>query len=113
MITGAHTILYSANPEADRAFFRDVLKFPHVDAGHGWLIFALPPSEIAIHPSNKNDVHEFYLLCDDVESLLTEMKTKGVECGALQHERWGILTHVKLPGGGTVGVYQPLHPRPA
>ena len=67
MITGAQTILYSTNPEADRAFFRDILKFPHVDAGHGWLIFALPPSEIAIHPSGKNNMHEFYLMCDDVE----------------------------------------------
>lgn len=113
MITGAQTILYSTNPEADRAFFRDILKFPHVDAGHGWLIFALPPSEIAIHPSGKNNMHEFYLMCDDVESLIAEMKGKGVECGALQRERWGLLTHVELPGGGMVGVYQPLHPRPA
>ena len=112
MITGAHTILYGANPEADRAFFRDILTFPNVDAGHGWLIFALPPSEIAIHASGKNDLHEFYLMSDDVESLIAEMKAKGVECGALQRERWGLLTHVELPGGGKVGVYQQLHPRP-
>ncbi len=112
MITGAHTILYSTNPEADRAFFRDVLKFPYVDVGHGWLIFALPPSEIAIHPSDKNNYHEFYLMCDDVEALLADMKGKGVECDSLQRERWGILTKVALPGGGKVGIYQPLHPRP-
>ena len=112
MITGAHTILYSPNPEGDRAFFRDVLKFPYVDVGHGWLIFALAPSEIAIHPSDKNNIHEFYLMCDDVEALVADMKGKGVECDALQRERWGILTKVTLPGGGKVGIYQPLHPRP-
>src|SRR4051794_23872255 len=112
MITGAHAIIYSANPDADRAFLRDVLKLTHVDVGHGWLIFGLPPSEIAVHPAETNDRHELYLLCDDIEAFVTAMKTHGVSCGAVQDQRWGLLSQLTLPGGGTLGVYQPRHPRP-
>jgi hypothetical protein len=112
MIIGAHSILYSKNAEADRAFLRDVLKFPFVDAHEGWLIFGLPPSEVAVHPSEENDVHELYLMCDDVEAFLAEMNAKGVVCGPVHNQGWGMLTHVILPGGGKLGVYQPRHARP-
>lgn len=112
MIIGAHSILYSKNSEADRAFLRDVMKLPNVDVGGGWLIFGLPPSEVAVHPSGKNDEHEFYLMCDDVEAFIEEMKEAGVACGPLHNQGWGVLTQVMLPGGGKLGVYQPRHARP-
>ena len=112
MITGAHAIIYSTNPEADRVFFRDVLELPNVDVGRGWLIFGLPPAEIAVHPSDKNDVHEWYLLCDDVHAFIGEMKQRGVESSPVQTENWGLITHLTLPGGGKLGVYQPRHARP-
>ena len=86
MITGAHSIIYSTNPDADRAFFRDVLEFTNVDVGGGWLIFGLPPAEVAVHPGGENDVHEFYLMCDDVEALVETMKKRGVECGAIEDQ---------------------------
>ncbi len=113
MIVGAHSIIYSKNPEADLAFLRDVLKLPNVDAGHGWLIFGLPPSEVAVHPSERNDVHEFYLMCTDVQALIGEMNGKGVACSPVQNLGWGQLTHLTLPGGGKLGIYQPRHERPA
>jgi hypothetical protein len=113
MITGAHSIIYSKNPEPDRAFLRDVLKFPSVDAGHGWLIFGLPPSEVAVHPSDRNDVHEFYLMCTDVEAVIEELTQHGAACSPVQNQGWGLLTHVTLPGGGNLGIYQPRHERPA
>ena len=112
MISGAHSIIYSTNPEADRGFLRDVIGLPHVDVGGGWLIFGLPPSEVAVHPSDKNNVHEFYLMCDDVEVFVADMKRRQIVCDAVQDEGWGLLTHVTLPGGGKVGVYQPRHARP-
>ena len=112
MIIGAHVIVYSRDSEADRAFLRDVLRFPHVDVGEGWLIFGLPPAEVAVHPSEENDVHEFYLMCDDVEAFVREMSIRGVACGPVQNRGWGVLTEVVLPGGGKVGVYQPRHARP-
>jgi len=112
MIVGAHSIIYSKDPEADRAFFRDVLKLTHVDVGEGWLIFGLPPSEVAVHPSKKNDIHEFYLMCEDVKAFITEMKKKKLSCSAVQNMGWGMLTQVTLPGGGKLGVYQPRHGRP-
>jgi hypothetical protein len=112
MIIGAHTIVYSTNATADRTFLRDVLKMPSVDAGDGWLIFGLPPSEAAVHPSEKNDVHEFYLMCDDVEAFVVEMKKAKVTTGPVQDQGWGLLTHLTLPGGGKLGVYQPRHARP-
>lgn len=112
MIIGAHFIIYSKDPDADRAFLRDVLKFPNVDVGGGWLIFGLPPSEVAVHPSGQNDVHEFYLMCDDVEAFIADMKKRNVDCGPVHNQGWGILTQVTLPGGGKLGVYQPRHARP-
>jgi hypothetical protein len=112
MLIGAHSIIYSTNPEADRAFLRDVLALPNVDVGGGWLIFGLPPGEVAVHPSNKNDVHEFYLMCDDVEAFVEEMKTHDVACSPVQNQGWGLLTRMTLPGGGTLAIYQPRHGRP-
>ncbi len=111
MITGAHSIIYSKKPEADREFFRDVLKFPNVDAGEGWLIFGLPPSEVAVHPGT-NSEHEFYLMCDDVEAFVADMKKRRIKCSAVQNRGWGLITEVTLPGGGKLGVYQPRHARP-
>jgi catechol 2,3-dioxygenase-like lactoylglutathione lyase family enzyme len=111
MISGAHVILYSKNAEADRAFFRDVLGFKSVDAGHGWLIFALPPAEAAFHPSDEGGVaHELYLMCDDVKSEVASLAKKDVKCSAVQEARWGSITKMQLPGGGEVGLYQPKHP---
>jgi catechol 2,3-dioxygenase-like lactoylglutathione lyase family enzyme len=110
MITGAHIIVYSKDPEADRAFFHDVLKFSSVDAGDGWLIFALPPTEAAFHPSKKNDVHELYFMCDDLKSTMESLKGKRVKFGPMTEQRWGTLTTVSLPGGGKIGLYQPKHP---
>jgi hypothetical protein len=112
MIHGAHVIIYSKDAEADRAFFRDVLKYPFADAGHGWLIFALPPAEVAVHPAEEKGAHELYLMCDDVKAFVAEMKSKKVACSSVQEERWGSITKVTLPGGGTLGVYQPKHPSP-
>ncbi len=109
MIIGAHTIIYSRDPEADRAFFRDVLGFKSIDIGGGWLLFALPPSESAFHPSDKNDVHELYLICDDVATEMKALEEKGVECTGVREERWGSLTQIPLPGGGHIGLYQSKH----
>jgi catechol 2,3-dioxygenase-like lactoylglutathione lyase family enzyme len=110
MISGAHIIVYSKDAEADRDFFRDILGFARVDAGHGWLIFALPPAEAAFHPSDKNDRHELYLMCDDLKAEMLALGKKGVACSKVQEERWGSLTKILLPGGGEVGLYQPKHP---
>ncbi len=113
MITGAHSIIYSKNSEADRDFLRDVLQLPHVDVGRGWLIFGLPPAEVAVHPSEENNQHEFYLMCDDIEAFVAQMKEKSVTCGPVQDMGWGLLSQITLPGGGNLGVYQPRHARPA
>jgi catechol 2,3-dioxygenase-like lactoylglutathione lyase family enzyme len=110
MISGAHVIVYSKNVEADRAFFRDVLGFKSVDAGHGWLIFALPPAEAAFHPSDENDVHELYFMCDDLKAELASLVKKGVECSEVEDVRWGSIAKMRLPGGGEVHLYQPKHP---
>ena len=112
MLTGAHSIIYSADAEADRAFLRDVLGLKGVDAGGGWMIFGLPPAEVAVHPGERDDGHELYLMCDDVAAFVAEMKAKGVACGPVQDLRWGRLTEVTLPGGGKLGVYEPRHARP-
>jgi hypothetical protein len=112
MITGAHTILYSSNTEADIAFFKDVLKFPNVDVGHGWLIFGLPPSEVAVHPAHENNVSEFFVMCDDINSFIKEMEEHHIICEAVNEQRWGSAVHITLPGGGKLGVYQPKHARP-
>jgi catechol 2,3-dioxygenase-like lactoylglutathione lyase family enzyme len=110
MISGAHVILYSKNPDADRAFFRDVLGFKCVDAGHGWLIFALPPAEAAVHPSDENGVHELYFLCDDLKAEMASLARKHVKCSEVHEERWGSITKMQLPGGSGVRLYQPKHP---
>jgi hypothetical protein len=112
MIIGAHSILYSKSPAADRKFLRDVLGFPSVDVGDGWLIFGLPPSEVAVHPSEKNDVHEFYLMTDDVEALTADLGARKIACSPVRDLGWGLLTQVTLPGGGKLGIYQPRHARP-
>jgi catechol 2,3-dioxygenase-like lactoylglutathione lyase family enzyme len=112
MIFGAHVIVYSKDAEADRAFFRDVLGFKSVDAGHGWLIFALPPAEAAFHPDEnpgENDRHELYLMCDDLKAEMSALRRKGVACSDVHRERWGSITRIKLPGGGQIGLYQPKH----
>ena len=112
MINGAHVVVYSQNVEADRAFFRDVLGFPWVDAGHGWLIFGLPQAEAAFHPAEGNDRHELYLMCDDLKNEMAALRAKGVECAEVVEARWGSITKIRLPGGGEIGLYQPKHPRP-
>ena len=112
MINGGHVIIYSTNAQADRAFFRDVLKCPNVDVGGGWLIFGLPPAEVAVHPGDANDSHELYLMCDDIAAFGTAMAERGVECSTVHDAPWGRLIHITLPCGGKVGVYQPRHERP-
>ncbi len=112
LITGAHSIIYSTDADADRAFLRDVLGFPNVDVGGGWLIFGLPPAEVAVHPGEENDVHELYLMCDDIEALTADMKKHGIACSEVHAQAWGLLTQVTLPGGGKLGIYQPRHARP-
>jgi catechol 2,3-dioxygenase-like lactoylglutathione lyase family enzyme len=109
MINGAHLIIYSNDPEADRGFFRDVLGYPHVDAGDGWLIFKLPPAEVAVHPAD-SDRHELYLMCDDIEATVADLRASGTEIARpVSDEGWGLLTAIRLPGGGEVGLYQPRH----
>jgi hypothetical protein len=112
MITGAHMILYSRDADADRAFIRDVLGFNHVDVGGGWLIFALPPAEIAVHPAEANAAHELYLMTDDVRGLIADLAERDIACAPIQELRWGSLTHVTLPSGAKLGVYQPKHASP-
>jgi catechol 2,3-dioxygenase-like lactoylglutathione lyase family enzyme len=109
MIFGAHVILYSKDAAADRAFLRETLGFRSVDAGHGWLIFALPPAEAAVHPAEENGRHELYFMCDDLQAEIAALGEKGVRCLEVQEARWGSLTHIRLPGGGEVGLYQPKH----
>ena len=99
MIVGAHSIIYSKDPAADRAFLRDALGLTSVDVGEGWLIFGLPPSEVAVHPSGENDVHELYLMCDDVTGFVGGMKKRGIDCSPVMNRGWGLLTEVRLPGG--------------
>lgn len=110
MIFGAHTVIHSKNAEADRAFLRDVLGFASVDAGHGWLIFALPPSEVAVHPAEQNNRHELYFMCNDLDAEIAALKEKSVQCSQVHEERWGAIVNIQLPGGGHIGLYQPKHP---
>ena len=112
MITGAHIIIYSTDAEADRAFLRDVLEFPALDIGHGWLLFKLPPAEAAVHPSDENDTHELWLMCDDVDAAVARLGARGVACAPIGDQRWGRTTNLTLPGGGSLGLYQPRHARP-
>jgi hypothetical protein len=112
MIIGAHSIIYSSDTNADLDFFKNVLKFPNVDLGHGWLIFGLPPSEVAVHPATEGGLQEFYLMCDDINLFVNEMAGHNVICSAIEDQRWGFLTYLTLPGGGKLGVYEPKHERP-
>jgi hypothetical protein len=119
MINGAHVLLYSEKPELDRAFLQDVLQFPYVDVGHGWLIFALPPAEVAIHPADGETVGQhaehrqigavLYLMCDDIVAEIAMLKSKGVSCTEVAEERWGVRTTIQLPSGSEIGLYQPKH----
>lgn len=110
MIFGAHVVVHSRHAAADRAFFRDIMGFASVDAGHGWLIFALPPAEVAVHPAEADDRHELYLMCNDLQAEISALADKGVQCSKVQEARWGSIVQIKLPGGGEVGLYQPKHP---
>jgi hypothetical protein len=113
VITGAHAIIHSSDPDGVRAFLRDVLELPSVDAGHGWLIFALPPAEVAAHPTDGPGRHEMYLMCDDIHATVDELRGKGVELTRpISNERWGLVTAIGLPGGGELGLYEPRHPTP-
>jgi catechol 2,3-dioxygenase-like lactoylglutathione lyase family enzyme len=109
MIFGAHIVVYSKNAEADRAFFRDVLGLKSVDAGHGWLIFVLPPAEAAFHPCAEES-RELYFMCDDLKAEIASLARKGVKCSKVEEARWGSITKMELPGGGNIGLYQPKHP---
>ncbi len=111
MIIGAHTIIFSKHPEADRAFIKEVLGLPSIDAGEGWLIFKSPPAEVAVHPYKRNNVHQLYLMCEDVDQFMADMKQRGIACEPLVEAEWGRLTYISLPGGGKLGVYQPKHAR--
>jgi hypothetical protein len=120
LINGAHFLLYSQKPEADRAFLRDVLEFESVDAGQGWLIFALPPAEIAVHPASEDSgaptVEDggvwtaFYLMCEDLPATMKRLQAKKVKFGAVNERPWGTVTSFRLPSGGDIGLYQPKHP---
>ena len=105
-------VLYSTDPDADRAFLRDVLRLPNVDVGGGWLIFALPPSEVAVHPADENGGHELYFLVDDLRSFISAMRKRNIHTSRVSAQRWGRITQVTLPGGGKIGVYEPRHARP-
>ena len=114
MISGAHVILYSKDPEADRKFFRDILEFSYVDAGHGWLIFALPPAEVAIHPGKSTgkheEMHSLFLMCDNLNSTVKSLKRRKVNCKIIHEQRWGKIAMITLPSGAELGLYQPKHP---
>jgi predicted enzyme related to lactoylglutathione lyase len=111
MITGSHTVLYSDHAEEVRAFFRDTLKLPSVDAGHGWLIYALPPAELGIHPAEKGSHSELYLMCDDVKSTVADLESRGVKFSRpVTEANFGFTTAIALPGGAELGLYQPKHP---
>jgi len=113
MITGVHAVIFTTDAEADRAFFRDMLELPSVDAGGGWLIFALPPAELAAHPADEGGRHELYLMCDDIRATIDDLTAKGVAFdGPVGDEGFGLLTTVRLPGGGALGLYEPRHPTP-
>ncbi|HJQ19505.1 MAG TPA: VOC family protein [Gemmatimonadaceae bacterium] len=109
-ITGLHAIVYSRQDQKTREFFRDVLGFPSVDAGRGWLIFAAPPAELAVHPAEGTEHHELYLMCDDIDKTVADLAKKGVKSSAVQDQPWGRLVNITLPSGQQLGIYQPRHP---
>lgn len=108
MIYGAHVILFSTDPDADRAFLADVFGFAHVDAGGGWRIYGLPPAELAVHPADASGA-KLYLMCDDLAAEMARLAALGVSCSEVEHARWGSVTMIALPGGGSVGLYRPTH----
>src|SRR6476646_268947 len=112
MINGLHALIHAPDADKVRAFFRDVLGFRSVDAGHGWLIFAMPPAELAVHPTEDGEParHELYLMCDDLNATMGKLKAKGVICGEVTQARWGSITKIDVPGAGKIGLYQPKHP---
>ena len=110
VIFGAHVVIYSRDASADRAFFRDAFGYNFVDAGHDWLIFALPPTELAVHPAEEGGEHELYFMCDDIRSEMDALMQRSIQCSGVEEARWGSVTKIQLPGGGTVGLYQPKHP---
>lgn len=110
MLTGAHVVIYSKDAEADRAFFKDILGFRSVDAGHGWLIFGLPAAEVAFHPHDQNNMHEMYFMCDNLKTQIVALQKQGVRFGEVAKEQWGTRTRISLPGGGEIGLYEPKHP---
>jgi catechol 2,3-dioxygenase-like lactoylglutathione lyase family enzyme len=112
VITGAHAILFGPDADAARAFFRDKLELRSVDAGDGWLIFALPPAELAIHPTDAPGHHELYLMCEDIHATVAELRGKGVEVGEVTDEGFGLMTYIEVPGAGKLGLYEPRHPTP-
>ena len=113
MITGVHAVMFTPDADALRAFLRDVLELPSVDAGGGWLIFALPPAELAAHPGDEAGATELYLMCEDIEATVTRLEAKGVEpTRPVRDQGWGLVTALALPGGGELGLYQPRHPLP-
>ena len=112
VINGAHSILYSSDPEADRAFLRDVLRLSHVDVGGGWLIFGLPPAEVAVHPAEPGGAQELYLMCEDIQAFVAEMERQDISCEPIADQGWGLVSRITLPGGDRLGVYQPRHERP-
>ena len=113
MINGSHVIIYSRDPSADRTFCREVLGLPHVEAGEGWLKFGLPAAEVAFHPADENDRHEFYFLTKTIDDFVEKMRALGVETSPVEDRGWGLITLLTLPGGGRLGVYEPRHARPA
>jgi catechol 2,3-dioxygenase-like lactoylglutathione lyase family enzyme len=111
LISGAHVIIFSRDAEADRKFFKDVLGLDSIDSGGGWLIFELPPAEVAVHPTEEHDHHELYLLCEDIEATAKDLEQRGVPLKRpFDEARWGRVTEITLPGGGRIGLYQPKHP---
>ena len=111
MITGSHAMIFSEDPEADRAFLRDMLELPCIDSGGGWLIFKLPPAELGVH-GGTNGFHQLYLICDDLDSTIGQLRTKGVKADEVATQDWGRSTGVTLPGGGKLGIYEAHHARP-
>jgi hypothetical protein len=113
VITGAHAIAFSEHAAELRAFLSDVLELPSVDAGGGWPIYALPPTELAVHPADEGNRYDLYLMCDDIHATVAQLQTRGVELARpVSEERWGLVTAIKLPGGGELGLYEPTHPSP-
>lgn len=111
-IFGTHVIIYTTNADADRTFFKDVLEYESEDAGDGWLIFGLPPAELAFHPNDRNDVHQVSFMVDDIQAFVADMRDRGMMCSDPSDQGWGIMARLTLPGGGVLGVYQPRHSSP-